>query len=115
VTDRDLDLGHGHVLHWASWEPDRQLNPQYAGVPDIEKALALIRHPLLPGDDHPHCRERGYCEGALHPDTPEVRRVFCPRVTWQVLSWEPLTLDPSIRCHCGDHGWVREGRWVQAG
>ena len=26
-----------------------------------------------------------------------------------------LTLDPSLLCRtCGDHGWVRDGRWVPA-
>lgn len=26
-----------------------------------------------------------------------------------------LTLDPSLLCRaCGDHGWVRDGRWVKA-
>lgn len=108
----DLDLGSGHYLRWACWSPDRKLNPQYDAVPDIEHAVALIRHPLLPGDDNQGCLDRGYCEAALWPDTPEVRSVLKPRVLWQVLSWDPLTLDPSIRCHCGDHGFIRQGRWV---
>lgn len=38
---------------------------------------------------------------------------------WTVESEEPLTLAPSIHCvaeagGCGMHGWIREGRWVQA-
>lgn len=106
------DLGHGHILRWASWEPDRVLNPQYADVPDIPKAVALIEHPLLPGETQRSCLERGYCMAAVHPDTPEVQQVLHQRVTWQVLSWDPLTLDPSILCHCGDHGHIRQGRWV---
>jgi hypothetical protein len=24
----------------------------------------------------------------------------------------PIELAPSIRCHCGVHGWIRGGRWV---
>lgn len=32
---------------------------------------------------------------------------------WQIESWEPLTLSPSLLCHCGDHGFIRGGRWVQ--
>ena len=115
MTEYETDLGHGHILRWASWAPDRALNPKWAAVPDIEKAVALIRHPLMPGESYAYCLERGYCEGAVHPDTPEVRRVLRPEQVWAVVSWEPLTLDPSIRCHCGDHGHVREGRWVPAG
>lgn len=34
--------------------------------------------------------------------------------TWDVASWEPLTLSPSLLCSCGSHGWVRDGRWVAA-
>jgi hypothetical protein len=34
---------------------------------------------------------------------------------WKILSSQPLTLDPSIRCSCsGQHGHVREGRYVPA-
>lgn len=34
---------------------------------------------------------------------------------WRATSITPLTLEPSIRClQCGDHGWIREGRWVPA-
>ena len=34
---------------------------------------------------------------------------------WDVLSVEPLTLSPSIkRRGCGDHGHIKQGRWVPA-
>lgn len=34
---------------------------------------------------------------------------------WTVESTEPLTLSPSLLCRgCGNHGWIREGRWVPA-
>jgi len=33
---------------------------------------------------------------------------------WKVEQWEPLTLSPSVLCHCGFNGFVREGRWVRA-
>lgn len=27
----------------------------------------------------------------------------------------PLTLSPSVLCpRCGDHGWVRDGKWIPA-
>lgn len=35
------------------------------------------------------------------------------RPHWHVVTWEPLHLEPSIRCsQCGEHGWIRDGRWV---
>jgi len=34
---------------------------------------------------------------------------------WKVESDEPITLSPSILCRvCGDHGFVRNGKWVRA-
>lgn len=34
---------------------------------------------------------------------------------WDVVSEEPLTLSPSVLCRaCGDHGFVRQGKWVRA-
>lgn len=33
----------------------------------------------------------------------------------EVGSFEGLTLTPSILCrNCGNHGWIRDGRWVPA-
>lgn len=32
---------------------------------------------------------------------------------WDVLSWEPLTLSPSLLCKvCGSHGFIQSGTWV---
>lgn len=34
---------------------------------------------------------------------------------WQVASWDPLTLTPSLlQRGCGDHGFVTAGKWVRA-
>ena len=34
---------------------------------------------------------------------------------WSLDSAEPLTLSPSVLCGtCGDHGFIRGGRWVSA-
>lgn len=27
---------------------------------------------------------------------------------------DTFTLDPSVLCNCGDHGWIRSGRWQRA-
>ncbi len=34
--------------------------------------------------------------------------------TWQLVSKEPLHLEPSFLCSCGHHGFIREGKWIQA-
>ena len=33
---------------------------------------------------------------------------------WTLENKDPLTLSPSILCGCGHHGFIREGKWVQA-
>lgn len=108
----DLDLGDGHWLKWLSWSPDRtiQLNAErYAGIPDIERLGAMIYHTT-------DKMESGMCAGAVNFDTPEVARVITKSAhRWQVQSWDPLTLSPSVLCvTCGDHGFIRNGRWVRA-
>lgn len=35
--------------------------------------------------------------------------------TWELVQEDPLTVTPSLLCRaCGDHGWIREGKWVPA-
>lgn len=37
------------------------------------------------------------------------------RAQWDVVSEDPLTLTPSVLCRkCGNHGFIRDGRWVAA-
>jgi hypothetical protein len=32
---------------------------------------------------------------------------------WTLVAESPLHLEPSLRCTvCGDHGWIRDGKWV---
>lgn len=105
-----MDLGHGHTGSWVSWAPDRNLNPQYQGLPDVERYGLLIKHATPDGNP---------CVGSVAFDTEEIRAINEKIMTrkqalWQVESWAPLTLSPSILCSCGDHGYVRDGRWVPA-
>jgi len=101
----DLDLGDNHKLAFTAWKPDRALNPQYAGLPDTERLGAIIRHLRPNGEPH---------EGIIIFDSEVARKVFAGRPMWQVESWEPLTCSPSVACSCGDHGFIRGGRWVRA-
>lgn len=94
-----IDLGLGHILRFTKWAPDRALNPQYDGVPDIDPVGATIEH----GNG---------CGGSLLFDLPGVRTLFPNRPVWNVESMNPLTISPSVLCMCGDHGYVRDGKWV---
>jgi hypothetical protein len=101
----DIDLGHDHKLWFFGWHPDRELNPQYETKPDIERAGATVGHKKSDGSD---------CLGGIWFDVPEAFELVGGRAVWQVQSWEPLTVSPSLLCHCGDHGFIREGKWVPA-
>jgi hypothetical protein len=94
-----LDLGHGHTLRWMTNRDD-----------DGRPFSAVVKHERA-------ASPTGFCEGAITTvNAPEAFKVVGGRPTslWQVESWEPLTLSPSLLCHCGDHGFIREGRWVPA-
>jgi hypothetical protein len=107
-----LDLGSEH---WASW-----LYNNSEG--DLAGLIVVRRCPAS---------ETGYCDGFLTFDSPENREIdeknrayyrekegkeVPPRPMWQVQSLEPLTISPSVQAlhECGDHGFIREGKWVPA-
>lgn len=106
-----IDLGHEHYLTYVRWAPDDlPANRERYGtpLPRIEKAGATIYHPNLkmPGTE---------CISGIHFDVPEMRAAFGERAVWQVQSWDPLTISPSLLCTvCGDHGFIRGGKWDPA-
>jgi len=100
-----LDIGSDHWVKFTSWHPDRELNPHLAQYPDVPKWGLIMRHRKPDG---------GKCMGGVTFDG-EVQRALVPEsARWQVISLEPETLEiaPSLLCHCGDHGFIRNGRWV---
>jgi hypothetical protein len=48
--------------------------------------------------------------GGVHFDMPEA----VGTARWTVNSMEPLDLSPSLLCSCGDHGYIKGGKWVSA-
>jgi hypothetical protein len=36
------------------------------------------------------------------------------RARWVLHSLDPLHIEPSLLCGCGNHGWIRDGKWVPA-
>jgi hypothetical protein len=100
-----MDLGHGHTLTFVQWAPDRKLNPQHDGTPDEPRFGANVSH--LDGNGQE-------CEGFVTFDGPIQQKVSPSVPKWTVESWEPLTLSPSLLCQCGDHGHIRDGKWIPA-
>lgn len=112
-AEYDIDLGDSHFGRYVGWFPDRDIPSnaeRYAGIADIERVGLYIYHPA------PGKTESGHCAGFVQFDTPEIARVFTnPRSRWQVESWDPLTISPSVQCGtCGDHGFIRGGKWERA-
>lgn len=63
----------------------------------------------------------GRCAGGLHFSNSNIAAKE-GRPMWTVVSLEPMTITPSIRCSCdtkfsgqGQHGYITNGRWVNAG
>jgi hypothetical protein len=90
-----LDLGDGHVLTFAGYNCETRVG-------------ASIAHKKPDGSD---------CDGWIAFAGRAWANSFAPGAiaTWVVEADDPLTLSPSVLCRaCGDHGWVRGGRWVRA-
>lgn len=103
-TTQPLDIGHGHVVTFTRWAPDRELNPQYADLPDVD--------PIGLMDDHNRPDGTPCVGGAVMFECEAARRAFPNRTTWTLVSLEPLTITPSLLCRtCGDHGFITSGRW----
>lgn len=98
--DYPLDFGSGFRGRWVGWHPDREINPQYEGIPDLEKAVLMLKCP------------HGVGGVSVHPSTHDA--IF-KEAGWTVHSWDPLTLTPSIsREECGCHGYIIDGKWRDA-
>jgi hypothetical protein len=92
ATERRIDIGDSHVLVL--------ITPPGA----TEPTGVEVEH-LTPAGKR--CMGWISLDVARNADLPEARK-------WQVQSWDPLTLSPSLLCGCGDHGFVRGWRWIPA-
>lgn len=106
----DIDLGDDHALRFTCWDPDLKLNPKWAHLADLIREQggrygAIVSHKKTDGSE---------CEGGITFDTDLARANGTKAPLWKVESWEPLTLSPSLLCNCGDHGFIRNGKWVRA-
>jgi Family of unknown function (DUF6527) len=81
--------------------------------------------PHIEGIDWPQTDEKGdvwcvgYCLFAV-PEADAYADAYCGgqrESRWQVQSYDPLTLSPSIQCGvkgCSSHGFIQQGTWVGA-
>ena len=112
----DLDLGHGHTLRFVTWEPDMALNPRWAHLSHMIRTDARVGAEVV----HKSAKTGEACPGYIALDTELALAAGLSggahgQATWHVVKWDPLTLEPSVLCRaCGDHGFIREGRWVPA-
>jgi hypothetical protein len=107
VSKERIALGHGHFYRFFGWHPEHDINPQYEGIPDIEIAGAIVDHPRPDG--------KGECSAGIMFEVPGHEVFGDLKHRWQVNSFDPLTVSPSLLCRaCGDHGFIREGKWIPA-
>jgi hypothetical protein len=103
----ELELGLRHFAWKTAWNPDRA-NPKYRHVPNVEWWGLILAHPDGRAPEL-------VCYSGVTFDTSIARAVVPAKGLWTVESWSPLTLSPSILCRlCGDHGFIRAGKWVPA-
>lgn len=97
-----LDLGEGHTLVFV----------EYRGDP---KAGANVLHQRPDGTTcHGWISFAGRAWAKAFDESAKAGRVV-PPPTWIIDEEEPLTVSPSLLCRaCGDHGWIRQGKWVKA-
>jgi hypothetical protein len=105
-SSEEIYLGSDHYIRIAVWDPDLSLNPTAVKYKDSLplNCSGIIRHKNSDGND---------CEGVITFDSKIAREVMMGPF-WEVESWDPLTLSPSILCSCGDHGFIKQGKWVKA-
>jgi hypothetical protein len=88
----EMDLGHGVTMTWLTKDGER---------------IGLVECHTEPDGDE--------CIGSVIFNVPAAHAARPDGPFWQVESWEPLTLSPSIACRtCSNHGYIRQGQWVPA-
>lgn len=87
------DLGEGRSFVWL--------------VDAYGKAFGIVEHHPAPGG-----QEGAYCGGYVAWRVPADEGAI-PR--HKLITEDPLHIEPSLLCRtCGHHGWIRDGRWLDA-
>jgi hypothetical protein len=85
-----IDIGNDFAIRFTSWHMH-------------DRAGIEFRHTKPNGTEH---------ITNLCFDLDGIRQHFRGRYCWKVISFEPLSLHPSLHCSCGTHGWITEGKWI---
>jgi len=93
--EHDVDLGDGHWLDWS----------EYQG----EVCGGIITHTSSKN-------ESGLCSGCFWiSGNAYFKETGKTSPAWNFDgNYQAPTLHPSFLCHCGDHGFVSNGRWIRA-
>lgn len=115
TTDDWFDLGDGYRYKFLTWNPDFSIASNAAKWAHL--AHLIKRHPVVGATISHRCRtESGVHEGAIYFRTVLTKAVPSFDKCWDVQSWAPLHISPSLlsHCPCNSHGFIRGGRWVKA-
>jgi hypothetical protein len=111
----DLDLGDGHYLDWTTYEGER-----CGGIISHTKDQALYESQMAKLKESGNYDEEvaefyRLCQGAITIKGSTSAIKHARQAVWEMTgTFEQPTFSPSFLCHCGDHGFVREGKWVRA-
>lgn len=96
LIGKHTELDEDHFVEW----------PKYKGDAEAGASGGILWHRKPDSPD-------GWCCGSFWFRAPTF--LHSPKLSlWTLEKREPLTLSPSFRCHCGHHGFIREGKWVEA-
>lgn len=105
----DLDLGDGHWLDWSTY-----MGETCGGIISHVLSCELKKKLKAEHGDLPWI-EMNLCQGAFTIKGTKGHQTESKRASWTLSgSYEKPTLSPSFLCHCGDHGFIREGKWIRA-
>lgn len=107
-----IRLDDNHVYKWTCGDPGRF---EDVGLPRMQwgDQEDMVRTGIVENHRTADGMTCGGYVGVARPLNPSEFEANAP--IWKVESFEPLTLSPSVQCpRCGSHGFIQEGRWVNA-
>jgi len=118
------DLGLDHSYKFLIWGPDFDIAENAAKWGHLSILIkqqpivgAIVRHRCPNYHEYAADPERdGWHAGAIHFKTELTVAAAWEGPKWDVHSWQPLHIEPSLQSHypCSDHGFIRGGRWERA-
>ena len=120
MIDRDgFDLGNGHMFTWMLARAGRYDVPEAFRNWEAHLNPDEDRHDLIGIIDwhpkqNPANEEDTTCGGGVYFVAGINNYHGKSNPVWTVESLNPLTISPSILCGCGEHGFIRDGKWISA-